>query len=223
MEPWTAFLLGLFGSLHCAGMCGPLALAMPGNPNAKARFLLGRLAYNLGRVTTYAMLGALFGLAGASIALIGLQSWLSVATGVFILATVVVGSRISTQPIRAVDRLKSLFGKLLQKETPAATYTLGMLNGLLPCGMVYVACAAAAASNGLLAGTGYMIAFGAGTIPMMLTIGLAGKKLQFRLRFKLARFIPVYLILLGLFLIVRGLPFPEGTRTCCGIPVLSHK
>src|ERR1700752_4598394 len=73
MALWTAFLLGLFGSLHCAGMCGPLALALPGYPNTGLRFLLNRLAYNLGRISTYALLGGLFGLAGRGLALAGLQ------------------------------------------------------------------------------------------------------------------------------------------------------
>jgi sulfite exporter TauE/SafE len=221
MELWTAFLLGLLGSLHCAGMCGPLALAIPVKSNSMVGLVFGRLAYNLGRVTTYSLLGALFGLAGQSVAVLGLQRWLSVAAGILILIAVVVGARMSSRPIRAVDWLKSLFAKLLHNQTWTGTYALGVLNGLLPCGLVYVACAAASTSAGLLSGMAYMIAFGTGTIPMMLAIGLAGKSLQFRLRFKLARFIPLYLIGLGVFLIVRGLPLPEGRPACCQIPAQS--
>ena len=77
MELWTAFLLGLVGSLHCAGMCGPLALAMPATGGTQASFVLGRAAYNFGRIFTYCSLGALFGLAGRTLALAGL--WLDFA------------------------------------------------------------------------------------------------------------------------------------------------
>src|ERR1035441_277600 len=81
MDLWTAFLLGLVGSLHCAGMCGPLALALPAAGNTTAGYLLGRVAYNTGRIITYCLLGIVFGLAGWTFLLAGLQRWTSIALG----------------------------------------------------------------------------------------------------------------------------------------------
>ena len=82
----TAFLLGLVGSLHCAGMCGPLALALPATGNTTPGYVLGRLAYNAGRIITYCALGIVFGLAGWTFLLAGLQRWVSIALGVAVLA-----------------------------------------------------------------------------------------------------------------------------------------
>jgi len=215
MELWTAFLLGLVGSLHCAGMCGPLALTIPANGKSSTTFLLGRLAYNSGRILTYGVLGAVFGLVGKSLALVGLQRWVSLGAGATILIALLFSTRLamSVRLARGVSLLKSGLGKLLQQRTYRATFTLGLLNGLLPCGLVYAACAAATASSGLLAGTSYMAAFGLGTIPMMLGVSLAGKKLQFALRFKFGRLIPITLVIVGTLLVFRGLSL--------GIPYLS--
>jgi len=215
MELWTAFLLGLVGSLHCAGMCGPLALAMPATGGTRASFILGRAAYNFGRIFTYCSLGALFGLAGRTLALAGLQRWLSLGAGVVILVGLAVTSRyaVNTPLARAVAWLKSALATMLKRRSLGSLWLLGALNGLLPCGLVYVACAAAVATGGGLRGAGYMLAFGLGTVPMMLGIGLTGRKLQPALRFRLQRFIPASVALLGLLLILRGMSL--------GIPYLS--
>jgi sulfite exporter TauE/SafE len=215
MELWTAFLLGLVGSLHCAGMCGPIALAIPSNVNSTSRFLLSRLAYNLGRIATYCLLGALFGLIGKSFALIGWQRWVSLCAGVSILIALLISSRVSlsARVSKPIAFLKTIFAKLLRQSTLTSTFSLGALNGFLPCGLAYAACAGAAATSGFITGISYMTLFGLGTIPMMLGIGLAGKKLQFALRFKFQKLIPVTLILMSLLLIFRGLAL--------GIPYLS--
>lgn len=80
VELWTALVLGLAGSLHCAGMCGPLALALPASGN-RGTFITGRLLYNGGRVLTYALLGALFGAVGGALHLAGLQQALALGVG----------------------------------------------------------------------------------------------------------------------------------------------
>jgi hypothetical protein len=215
MELWTAFLLGLVGSLHCAGMCGPLALALPATGNTRASFLLGRAAYNSGRVLTYCGLGAVFGLAGQTLALAGFQRWLSLTAGAAILVGLFASSRLSfnTPLVRAVTALKSALGTLLRQRTFASTFALGLLNGLLPCGLVYTACAGAIVAGGFVAGLEYMAAFGLGTVPMLLAIGLAGHTLQFALRFKLQRLVPISVALVAVLLILRGLSL--------GIPYLS--
>ena len=215
MELWTALILGLAGSLHCAGMCGPLALALPMTGNTTAAFVLGRVAYNLGRITTYVLLGALFGLIGVTFAVAGLQRWVSLAVGVAILATFVTSSRIAmnTPVTNAVAWLKSQLAKMLQRRSLGSVLLLGLLNGALPCGLVYVACAGAVASGRFLSGIEYMLVFGLGTIPMMLGIGLAGKKLQLAVRLKFQKVIPLCRVALAALLILRGLSL--------GIPYLS--
>lgn len=211
----TAIVLGLVGSLHCAGMCGPLALALPMTGNSRATFILGRLAYNTGRIVTYCTLGAISGLVGQTLALAGFQRWVSLAAGSAILVGLILSTRFSTSlPVaRFVAWIKSGLGVMLRQRSLSSTFALGALNGLLPCGLVYAACAGAVAAGGFLSGAEYMAAFGLGTVPMMLGIGLVGQKLQFALRFKLQRLIPACLILVAAMLILRGLSL--------GIPYLS--
>lgn len=215
MELWTAFILGLVGSLHCAGMCGPLALAIPGAGSNKVSFWCGRAGYNVGRISSYCLLGLLFGALGQTVALAGFQRWASLIAGTAILLALVpvASRRVRLPAVQAVTLLKSGFSALLRQRTFSALYLLGVLNGFLPCGLVYVACAGALALGSSLLGVTYMLAFGLGTVPMMLGIGLLGAKAQFALRFRLQKFIPVCLALMGALLILRGMSL--------GIPYLS--
>jgi sulfite exporter TauE/SafE len=215
LDLWTAFLLGLVGSLHCAGMCGPLALALPAAGNTTPGYMLGRVAYNTGRIVTYCLLGLVVGLAGRTFLLAGLQRWVSIALGVALLLGLFASRKLAlSRPVTAaVNQLKSRMSVLLRPRSFAALAGLGLLNGLLPCGLVYVACAGAAATGGILAGASYMAAFGVGTVPMMLTISLAGKLVPTSLRLKLVKTIPVCVFLLGTLLILRGMSL--------GIPYVS--
>jgi hypothetical protein len=215
MELWTAFMLGLVGSLHCAGMCGPLALALPVAGKTRSDFVLGRVLYNLGRILTYTGIGAVFGLVGQSFALAGFQKWVSLVAGVVILLGLVASLRIGLGlPItKSVMWLKSSVGRLLQQRTFGSLFLLGSLNGLLPCGLVYVAATAAAATGSLQLGVFYMAMFGLGTLPVMLGLGLAGRKLQGFFNFKLQNLVPISLAVLGVLLILRGMEL--------GIPYLS--
>jgi len=215
MELWTAFLLGLVGSAHCAGMCGPLALALPATGSTRTTFLAGRLLYNAGRLVTYAALGAIFGLLGQSFALAGFQRWISLAAGVVILLSLLVSSRftVGLPAITAVGWLKTSFSQLLQKRSLASVFLLGLLNGLLPCGLVYAAVAGATAIGSFVGGALAMLVFGLGTVPMMLGFSLLGPRLHTVLRFRLQRFIPASLAIVGVLLVLRGLAL--------GIPYLS--
>jgi sulfite exporter TauE/SafE len=217
MQLWTAFLLGFVGSAHCAGMCGPLALALPHWGRGQASFLTGRLLYNFGRIVTYALLGGLFGLLGQGVALAGLQRWVSLTLGAAILIGLLVAPQFANRiPVtRGVNWLKGALGAMLQRRAMPAMFGIGLLNGLLPCGLVYVACAAAAATGDVLSGMRYMIAFGLGTLPLLLAISLLGTKLQFALRFKVQRLIPVSLAIVGMLLLLRGMAL--------GIPYVSPK
>jgi uncharacterized protein len=207
MEFWPALLFGFLGSAHCAGMCGPLALALPGTGSTRAAFLAGRAAYNSGRIVTYAALGALFGLLGHAFVIAGFQRWVSLAAGAAILLGVLVSPKfLSGVPLTGtVGWLKQAFGALLRRRTFGSLFGLGLLNGLLPCGLVYAACAGATATGGVLAGAGYMAVFGAGTLPMMLAFSLAGPPVQVALRSRLQRLVPVSLALVGALLVLRGL------------------
>ena len=212
----SALVLGLVGSLHCAAMCGPLALALPATGNTRSAFLLGRLAYHFGRLISYACLGAVSGLIGHSLVLAGLQRWVSLAAGLAILAGLGGSARFGLKApvVNGVLWLKSGFATLLRRRSLSALLCLGALNGLLPCGLVYAACAGGVAAGGFLDSIQYMVAFGLGTLPMMLGIGLAGNKmagLSFRFRFQ--KVIPAFLLLLSALLILRGLSL--------GIPYLS--
>jgi uncharacterized protein len=229
MDSWTAFALGLVGSLHCAGMCGPLALALPVTGDTVSSFFLGRLAHNLGRLVTYCLLGLGFGLVGKTLLLTGVQRWLSLALGGALLAGFFSSRRLAAWvPVaRFVERLKSSMAVWLRRRSFASLTVLGLLNGLLPCGLVYVAGAGATATGGILSGVQYMAFFGAGTVPMMLAIGLSGKLVPVSLRLKLRRAIPVSVLLLGALLILRvfslGIPYlsPDLSAnggSCCHRP-----
>ena len=215
MDLWTAFLLGLVGSLHCAGMCGPLALALPPAGNTTPANVLGRIAYNAGRIITYCVLGIVFGLAGWTFLMAGLQRWVSIALGVALLLGLFGSRRLAlARPVTSVvNQLKASMSVLLRRRSLAGLAVLGLLNGLLPCGLVYVACAGAAATGGIFAGAQYMAAFGVGTVPMMLAISLSGNLVPVSLRLKLAKTIPVCVFLLAALLILRGMSL--------GIPYLS--
>ena len=227
MDFALAFILGLLGSLHCAAMCGPLMLALPGLPGGAGRFVAGRLIYQLGRVTTYCLLGIMAGMVGKSILLAGLQRWLSLALGVAILAGFLVSKKVglSAPVVRLVTGLKSAMSAQLHRRTMASLTLLGMLNGLLPCGLVYVALAGAVARGTLAGGVIYMAVFGLGTLPMMLTMSLSGRLFPVSLRLKLRGAIPVGVCVLATLLILRGMalgiPYvsPDLTAStpgCCG-------
>ena len=207
MDLSTAFLLGLVGSLHCAGMCGPLALALPAAGNSTSTYVLGRVAYNSGRIVTYCLLGIVFGLVGYTFLMAGLQRWVSIALGAALLLGLFASRRLAlARPVTsAVNQLKASMSVLLRRRSFAALAVLGLLNGLLPCGLVYVACAGAAATGGILAGASYMTAFGVGTVPMMLAISLSGNLVPTSLRLKLVKTIPVCVFLLATLLILRGM------------------
>ena len=191
---WTAFLLGLVGSLHCAAMCGPLVVAVSSAGGSRSPFGTSRLVYNSGRIATYCAIGLLFGAVGKTFVLAGLQRWLSLGAGAAILLGLLLSTRFA---------LKTPF---------ASQFLLGTLNGLLPCGLVYIAAAGAATTLSPLGGALHMGAFGAGTLPMMLGIGAASGRLRpIALRFQ--KLIPICVVLVAMLLLLRGMAL--------GIPYLS--
>ena len=175
-----AGLLGMGGSLHCVAMCSPIALALPQNM-ATSRFLTGQLLYNLGRTSTYVFLGFLLGLFGESIRWAGGQQLLSISLGTFLLLALILGHKGESwfkriPPLqRGLLALKKQLGKLLSKTSLPHFYHLGILNGFLPCGLVYVALAGSLAAESLPGAAGFMLLFGLGTLPAMLGVAFLGK------------------------------------------------
>jgi uncharacterized protein len=221
MEIWTGFIVGLVGSLHCVGMCGPIALALPVFGNNRIKIIWGRLLYNLGRVITYAFLGALFGLFGSRLILFGIQQNLSIVIGTLIFLYVVTPRKIKTKIsgtgfyLRIVTFLKTHYSKLISRRTNKSLFTIGLLNGILPCGFVYVGIAGATSTGNWISGAGYMALFGLGTTPIMFATAMLGKVINFDLRKRINKLIPVFALLLALLFILRGLNL--------GIPYVSPK
>ncbi|MCX6885839.1 MAG: sulfite exporter TauE/SafE family protein [Verrucomicrobiota bacterium] len=215
MDLYAALVLGLVGGLHCAGMCGPLALALPGRDRSGAAYVLGRLAYNLGRVVTYCGLGLIFGVVGKSFWMAGVQRWASITLGLLLIFGLFLSRKLalSKPVVLLVQRLKLAMGGLLRRRSLVALGLLGLLNGLLPCGLVYVACAGAAATGGVVSGLEYMAVFGLGTVPVMFVISVSGKLMPTALRLRLVRVVPLSIILLAILLILRGMSL--------GIPYVS--
>ncbi len=205
---WTAFLLGFLGSFHCLGMCGPIALAISAKDNAP--FLRNKIIYNLGRTITYSFLGALIGLVGFSLALAGFQRWISIVMGALILLMALFfkkSERMITQSgwFGGIYKLKSSLGYFLKKGGSTAFFATGLLNGLLPCGMVYIALVASLAMQSVIYGALYMFFFGIGTIPMLVVVMVSGKIFSLSLRTKLTNALPYFAMFIGVLFIVRGL------------------
>jgi uncharacterized protein len=221
LEFTSALALGFIGSLHCAGMCGPIALALPLNDRSWFARISGGLLYNAGRTITYALLGAIVGLAGLGLALGGMQQWVSIILGsLMILAVIVprlgsIGKKAVSVTDSLTGKLKKPFIKLFKMRTYGSLFMIGLLNGFLPCGLVYIALAGALVMSHVHQGALYMLFFGLGTIPMMLAIAIAGNILTRKLRQKLTIVIPYFIILLGILFILRGLNL--------GIPYVSPK
>ena len=216
---WAGFLFGLLGSFHCVGMCGAIALALPGAGGPRGRYVAGRVLYNLGRVTTYALLGAGAGVLGQGLQLAGWQQSLSLLSGGLILLLVVTPERYLGRAAGFLDldvvlaKVKSRLAYFYQQPSLSALYTTGLLNGLLPCGLVYLALAGALSAPGVAGAAAYMALFGLGTLPLMLALSLSGQLVPLRWRGRLRQAVPVLaMVLAGLF-IVRGLGL--------GIPYLS--
>ena len=203
----SAFLFGFLGSLHCAGMCAPLLLAIP-NEASFQKFIVNKLTYNFGRVLTYCLLGALFGVFGLGLNLIGFQQSLSLISGVLIIVFVFL-------PIEKSTLVKPLLSKKLKealvKRGVSTHFTFGLLNGFLPCGLSLFALIGALSTANIQSSIVYMLIFGLGTLPVMIGIPMLGR--QWKPQFLIKWNYKFFVIFIGVLLIVRGLNL--------GIPYLS--
>jgi len=217
----SGFTLGMAGSLHCVGMCGPLSLALPIHHLSKSRKLAVLLLYQFGRIITYSFIGLLFGLAGRRIYISGHQQTFSIILGSIILMLSIIyfiGKR--TIHFSLLNRLymsvQGIIARLLRSsQHPAGFLLMGMANGLLPCGMIYIALTATLSFSTVLESVGFMGMFGAGTLPAMMMVGFAGQLIKPAYRISLQKLVPVFISCMGVILILRGMNL--------GIPFISPR
>lgn len=211
MDVWAALAIGFFGSFHCIGMCGPIAMALPGKNDFPLHLVWGRLLYNLGRVVTYTVLGMLFGFIGQSAAVAGLQQSLSIFLGILIIAGALFQFDTGDQWKQKIglhkfyERVEQHIQQQFQKNGMHTLFTIGLLNGLLPCGFVYVGLAGAVTTGTMLHSGIFMAIFGLGTFPAMMTMALAPSFITLEWRQRINNWIPYLAVAFGLYLIYRGI------------------
>ena len=216
---YTAFILGLISSFHCIGMCGPIAMMLPVDRQNETKKATQIITYHLGRLTAYASIGFIFGLLGKGFFLAGIQQKMSIFIGVIMILIVLIPEKtfskynFSKPVYKIIANIKSNLGKQFRNKSYKSLFTIGLLNGFLPCGMVYVALFGAIAMQSASFGIVYMILFGLGTVPLMTTIVYVNSMLQLPFRNKIQKLIPYVAVIIGILFILRGLGL--------GIPYIS--
>lgn len=218
---WTALAIGFLGSLHCVGMCGAIALSLPLRDGVFSRLFASRVLYNLGRITTYSILGFLFGVVGSGLRLAGIQQGISIGLGVLMLVWLLTPQSIKLRfkelsiVASGVAKVRSLFAPLLSSKTLLSHFAIGVVNGLLPCGFVYMALAGALAQPTVADSIVFMAMFGAGTFPAMLALSLMPTLMPRVSGLFVRRFMPYATALVAVMFILRGMAL--------GIPYISPK
>jgi sulfite exporter TauE/SafE len=203
----AALTTGLIGSLHCVGMCGPLAMALPVGRLPRSQRALAMGLYHLGRITAYSGLGLLVGTIGQGLLLAGLQRSVSIAAGFFLLIWVLFqhGKLTGLSLNWGRSWVTKPMSRFLQRPTLQAFTGLGFLNGLLPCGFLYVALTGAITTGSATTGALYMALFGLGTVPALLLVRFLPRLFPVTLRRRFTVLMPVITIALALLLLVRGI------------------
>lgn len=230
-----ALSLGFLGSFHCIGMCGPIALALPVNGEGPVKKVAGSLLYNVGRIVTYSGFGLLFGLLGKGFVIAGYQQALSIILGTFVLVLVLMPERYASKfgfthiAFSFISKVKSKLGLLFNRKSYPALFSIGLLNGFLPCGLVYMAVAGAIATGEPVKGSAFMVTFGLGTLPAMFFIAAASQLVTLNFRNKIRKAVPVFAAVMACMLILRGMnlgiPYlsPELGKTDCTKHSCCHK
>ncbi|VAW14230.1 Heavy-metal-associated domain (N-terminus) and membrane-bounded cytochrome biogenesis cycZ-like domain, possible membrane copper tolerance protein [hydrothermal vent metagenome] len=217
----SAILLGLMGSLHCVGMCGPIAFMLPVDRTNNFKKFFQIFLYHFGRLLAYGITGLVFGLLGKGLYIFGIQQKLSIIIGILMIVVVVIPSKtlnrysFSKPVYKIISKVKNRLGKELKKKTADTFLTIGFLNGFLPCGLVYMALFGAIAMGNAWQGSLYMILFGLGTVPLMTTAIYFSGILKNSAKQRIQKLIPVFVVVIGLLFILRGLGL--------GIPYVSPK
>ncbi len=227
---YLAFSLGLMSSLHCVGMCGPIALALPVHHRSPWGKMLGIFLYNWGRTSTYTILGVLAGLIGSTLDMAGLQRFLSIGTGLAMLGAVAYSShwldQLSAPPVLqgGVQFIKQKLRFFLSRRSFSSLFLLGTLNGLLPCGLVYTALISSIATGTVVEGALFMALFGLGTLPAMSAVGFVKNWFSLAFRNRVRHLMPAFVAAVAILLIVRGFQVNGGhSSPAKGIPVCHGK
>ncbi len=203
-----AFLMGLLGSLHCAVMCGPIVLSLPLQKASRLYACLQLFLYQFGRISVYVLLGMLAGAFGNALKIFTSQKTVSMLTGVLLIGFALLQFNQAYKNKSGLFQLKLLkpVSRLMSKvfHLPLWGFFVGFLNGLIPCGMVYLALASALNTSSLQSAATFMLLFGLGTSPLMLFISLAGVYLKKYIRFNVQKIIPWFMLLMGVLLILRS-------------------
>ena len=207
----TAFLFGLISSFHCIGMCGPIAMMLPVDRTNSVKKVTQIITYHFGRLTAYGTIGFVFGLLGKGFFLAGIQQKLSIFIGIAMIVVILVPEKVfarynfSRPVFRLISKIKTTLGSQFKKKSYTSLFTIGLLNGFLPCGMVYVALFGAIAMQSANLGVLYMILFGLGTVPMMSSVVYFNSFLTIPIRNKIQKVIPYVAVVIGVLFILRGL------------------
>lgn len=203
----SSLLLGLASSLHCVGMCGPLVMSIPVQHLPVGKKIRGIIIYQFGRVGMYAMLGMLAGLIGWRIYAAGLQQLFSIIIGVLIL--LMLSGNFFFKKIHGTNWLTKTVTQFMfwaiGKRSAIGMFLMGAANGLLPCGMVYIAVTGAMATGTVEGSALFMIFFGLGTIPALLALAFWGARLSWQTRRNMQKIVPYVVAFTAILLIVRGL------------------
>ena len=206
----SALIFGLLGSFHCIGMCGPIAFMLPVERTNKIKQFFQILSYHSGRLFTYSLIGLLFGFLGKGFYFFGFQQQLSIIVGVLMILAIVLPKafqqyNFSKQLNRFVMKVKSALGKELKKKGNDTFFTIGFLNGFLPCGLVYMAVFGALATTNALSGSLYMVIFGLGTIPLMTVVVYVGNFANGLVQKRIQQVIPFVVVFIGVLFVLRGM------------------
>jgi len=216
---WTALVLGLAGSFHCIGMCGPIAFVLPVDRSSKVKLFSQIFLYHFGRLLSYSIIGLLFGFIGKGLYLAGFQQRLSILVGAIMIALIIIPVSILnkfsfSKPLyKIISIVKQKLGIYLNKKSNKALFSIGFFNGFLPCGLVYMALIGSISTGNAFQGSLYMTLFGLGTIPLMTAAVLLGNFVNLSIRARIQKAIPIFVVIIGLLFILRGLGL--------GIPYIS--
>lgn len=208
---WSALILGIVANLHCFAMCGPIAMSVPINRKSEFTILTSSFFYHTGRIITYSLLGILVGSIGFGINLVGILQSLSIIAGIGIILYAwryqLLGQYADTifKTVLPYNINSRLMGKVVKNKSPFKPLFLGMLNGILPCGMVYTALITSLLTGNAVSGSISMLFFGLGTYPTMIVLMYLTQKTATRFRSKINRFLPIILSIVGLLIVLRGL------------------
>lgn len=206
----SALIFGLLGSFHCIGMCGPIAFMLPVDRENYIKRFLQISSYHLGRLFTYSLIGLLFGFLGKGFYFFGFQQQLSIIVGLLMILVILfpkilnrlsLSKKIST----IILKVKNALGKELRKKGNDTFFTIGFLNGFLPCGLVYMAIFGALTTSNAFTGSLYMFLFGIGTIPLMTAFVYLGNFTKGSFRKNVQKVVPILVVFIGVLFIIRGL------------------